>query len=158
RRMYPKHAFLRVVILIGLILPFLSQAILSQQKPQQSRALAELERALERGSAEDERRIADFAVANPNDPKALELLARLRLRRGRLTEAKALFQRVLKLDPSSASAKINSGRIDIMLGQKEEALQALMSVNSADSLPPQLKLDLSSALLLVGEAQRSMAL
>src|SRR5262249_45372209 len=66
-------------------------------------------------------------------------------------------QRVLKLDPTSASATINSGRIALMLGQREEAVQALLLVNEASSLPPQLRLDLAAALLLVGEVRRSMA-
>jgi tetratricopeptide (TPR) repeat protein len=153
-----KYLFLRIVVMVGLFLPFLSQVTPSQQKHPQSRILAELERAVDRGSAEDERRITDFAVANPNDAKALELLARLRFRQGRITEAKALFQRVLKLDPASASAKISSGRIAVMLGQKDEARQALLSVEDANSLAPQLRLDLAATLLLIGEIQRSMEL
>jgi len=130
----------------------------AQQKSSQTRMLAELDRAVDRGNPDDERRISDFAIANPNDAKALELLARFRLRQGRLAESKALFQRVLKLDPGSTIAKINSGHISVMLGQKEEAAQILISINNAGSLAPPLRLDLATALLLAGESQRSLEL
>jgi Tfp pilus assembly protein PilF len=152
------RASLLAILLISFVPVLFGQVAFAQQKSSQTKILAELDRAVDRGGPDDERRISDFAVANPSNPKALELLARFRLRQGRLAESRALFQRVLELDPGSTTAKINSSRVSVMLGQKEEAAQTLISINNADSLAPPLKLDLATALMLVGEAQRSLEL
>ena len=52
-----------------------------------------------------------FTLTNPNNAKALELLARLHSMQGRLDEARALYDRVLAIDPASVPAKMGKARI-----------------------------------------------
>src|SRR5207249_3535310 len=112
RKMCPKYVSLRICLAACLLIPFSIQIVLPQKKVRDARVLADFEKSIERGTGDQiDRALVDFAIANPNNPKALELLAKLRLRQDRLTEAKALYQRILTLDPTSVSAKINSGRI-----------------------------------------------
>ena len=76
-------------------------------------ALADIQRRLDRSElAGLDGELMALAVANPSDAKTLELLARLRFQQGRLAESRALYRRVLQLDPASVSAKINGARID----------------------------------------------
>src|SRR5438093_7212076 len=156
--MCPKVAILRIIFAIGFVIPLLIQPTLAQQKARESRVVAKLEGSVDHATVEDDSRIVDFGIANPKNSRALELLARLRLRQGRLGESRALYQRVLSLDPTFALAKINLGSVTFMLGQKDEARQTLKSINDPISLPAPLKLELAAALLLVGEIQRSLAI
>lgn len=153
--MGPRHISLKIGLAACLLIPFSSQRVLPQQKPSEKRILADFEKSIQLGTGDEiDRRLLDFAIANPNNSKALELLARLRLREGRLTESKALYQRVMTLDPASVSAKINSGRIAYALGQREEARQVLAGIKE-DSLAPTLQLELAAAMFLIGETQRA---
>ena len=101
--------------------------------PQKGRAgrsdVADIQRRLDRSElAGLDGELMALAVANPSDPKTLELLARLRFQQGRLTESRALYRRVLQLDPSSVSAKINGARIDFISRDKDSAKRLLDSV------------------------------
>ena len=154
--MYPKLVSLKTCLAACLLIPFSIQIVLPQKKNPDNRVLADFEKSIERGTGDEiDRRLVDIAIANPNNSKALELLARLRLRQGRLTEAQALYQRVLSLDPTSVSAKINSGRIAFALGQKEEARHLLTGIEGS-SLTPPLQLELAAAMFLIGEAQSAL--
>jgi tetratricopeptide (TPR) repeat protein len=156
--MDPRHISLRIGLAACLFIPFSSQIVLPQQKPSEKRILADFEKSIQLGTGDEiDRRLLDFAVANPNNSKALELLARLRLRQGRLTESKALYQRVLTLDPTSINARINSGRIAYALGQRDEARQFLAGIKEA-SLTPTLQLELAAAMFLIGETQDALKL
>jgi Flp pilus assembly protein TadD len=150
-----KHISLKIGLAACLLIPFSSQ-VLPQQKASEKKILADFEKSIQLGTGNEiDRRLMDFAIANPNNPKALELLARLRLRQGRLTESKALYQRVLNLDSTSVSAKINSGRIAYALGQRDEARQFLTDIN-VSSLTPSLQLELAAAIFLIGDAQSAL--
>ncbi|MEP6924749.1 MAG: tetratricopeptide repeat protein [Pyrinomonadaceae bacterium] len=119
--------------------------------------LAGFEKSLEQGKFEEiERPLLDYAIAHPNDAKALSLLAELRHRQFRLQEAKGLYQRVLTFDPNSAAAKINLGRITFELGQKDEARQILNGINQTSLVSPLEQLNLARALFLVGEFQKAL--
>jgi tetratricopeptide (TPR) repeat protein len=152
--MYPRHIGLKISLAACFLLLFCQ--IVLPQKSSDSKLLADFEKSLQRGALDgNDRPLVDFAIANPKNPKALELLARLRLRQGRLTESRALFQRVLSLDPTLVSAKINSGRIAFALGQKEEARQTLTGIEESALAPP-VQLELGAALFLVGETPSAL--
>jgi hypothetical protein len=84
--------------------------------------LARIEQSIGRGMIEGaERPLLDYAVARPNDPRALYLLGLLRSAQGRLEEAASLHRRVLALDPAFAKAKISLGLLAAESGRHEEA-------------------------------------
>jgi tetratricopeptide (TPR) repeat protein len=156
--MDPRHISLKIGLAACVFIPFSSQIVLPQQKASEKKILADFEKSIQLGTGDEiDRRLLDFAIANPNNPKALELLARLRLRQGRLTESKALYQRVLTLDPTSVLAKINGSRIAYALGQSDEARQFLAGIKG-DSLTPALQLELAAAMFLIGETQGALTI
>jgi len=155
-----KHTGLKICLAACCLLLSLScHFALAQNKPADNSALAAFEKSLEQGKINEiERPLLNYAIANPNNPKALELLARVRVRQGRLEEAKGLYQRVLTLNPNLAAAKIAVGRIAYALGQKEEARKILNEIEPTSSLPPPVQLNLAAALFLAGELQKALAL
>ena len=105
------------------------------QTKQPENPLAGFEKSIKQGKiAEVEKPLLSYAVANPNNTKALELLAQIRFRQGRLAEAKGLYQRVLTLAPNEISPKISLARISYSLGQKQEAQTLLNEISVAPSV------------------------
>jgi cellulose synthase operon protein C len=144
--------------LIGLLFFALCFSVAAQKKTPVNSLLANFEKSIEQGRlAETERPLLDYALANPQNVEALELVGRLRLRQGRLEEAKALYRRVLTLDPKLASAKINYGIILFETGETDEARRVLSEINQAEIVNPAARLNLAKALTLVGEFQKSLA-
>lgn len=130
-----------------------AQTSIPQKNAGRGLTLMEIERRIERSDFSGlDRQLMDLAIANPSNVKALELLAGLRLRQGRLAESRALYQRVLGLDPSSARAKITIARIAFVTGQTDEASQLLGSVDQGMTLTPEFRLELAAAYLLIGDA------
>jgi Flp pilus assembly protein TadD len=130
----------------------------AQNSPAASIDLAQIEMNIQQGKLDAvEKPLIDYAIAHPREVKALELLARLRYRQDRLEEAKALYQRVLALDPSFVIAKINFAQLTYGLGQRDSARLLLAEVTSAPALSPGERLSLARALVLVGEFQKALA-
>lgn len=131
---------------------------ISAQTKTAANLLAGFEKSIEQGKiSEIERPLLNYAIANPNEPKILGLLAQVRVRQGRFAEAKGLYERVLTLDPSAVSAKINLGRIAFALGQKEKAREVLNEIAALPTIPPASQLDLATALFSVGEFQKALS-
>jgi len=157
--MYPRSHFLSTAFGVLAVICIWPQIALSQKKPASINILNSFEKSIERGAVDEiERPLMDFAIANPNNPKALELLARVRLRQGRLSESGALYQRVLRLDPGSVSAKINSARIAYSFGQKEAASQFLDEIGQLNSLTPAVQLEVAAARFLIGDPQAALSM
>lgn len=134
------------------------QTSLPQKGRSRGADLATIQRRLDRSDlAGLDAELMALAVANPADPKTLELLARLRFKQGRLAESRALYRRVLELDPGSVSARINSARIEFVSGQGGEAVRLLAGADRGASLTPQLRLELAAAYLLVGEPNTALS-
>lgn len=120
------------------------------------KALAEFESRIDRSDlAGLDQPLMDLVIANPGNARALELLARLRSRQGRLPESRSLYQRVLQLDPKAAGARIHAARIAYLLGHKDEALQLLGGV-SPTGLNSTQQMELSATYLLAGESQAAL--
>lgn len=131
--------------------------VFAQTKPLDKTTIARFEKSIEAGKIEEiERPLLDFAVANPNNPQVLELLATVRFRQNRLPEATALYRRVLTLDASSASAKINLARIFHIAGQSEQAKRMLSGIAETSISDAALRLNLAATLLLIGEPQKAL--
>ena len=130
--------------------------------PQKGRAgrpgLADIQRRLDRSELTGvDEELMTLAVENPSDPKTLELLARLRFQQGRLSESRALYRRVLELDPKSVAAKINSARIDFVSGERDSAKRLLDSIERGGALTSPLRLELAAAYLFVGEPAAALS-
>jgi Uncharacterized enzyme of heme biosynthesis len=153
-----RYISLKSPCLFWLFLLLLCSTVLPQKKSIGGHDLDGFEKGLEQGRIDQiERPLLDYAIANPNDTKALDLLARVRVVQGRPKEAAALYQRVLALDPASASAKVGAGRIAYAQGQKEDAVQLLNSIEQTSSLSLSTRFDLATALFMIGELPQALA-
>jgi tetratricopeptide (TPR) repeat protein len=144
----------------GFLLLVLVCATASAQAP--GRDASELERIrqiVEQGRAEEaERPLLAYAVSHPRDARALELLARLRQRQGRLEEAEALYRRVLALDATLIEAKVNLGGVLLAQGRAKEGRLLLDEAAASAPTDARVVLGLARALLLAGDYARSRAL
>ena len=137
---------------------FCVQTSLSQKGRAERTNLGDIQRRLDRSDiAGLDGELMALAVANPTDPKTLELLARLRFKQGRLAESRALYRRVLELDPKSVSARINSARIEYVSGQTGEAVRLLNGAERRPNLNPLLRLELTAAYLLIGDPRTALS-
>jgi cellulose synthase operon protein C len=157
--MNAKHLDLKTCLAACLFLLLFCAFASAQKKPADEIILRGFEKSFEQGKINEiERPLLDFAIANPGNTKALELLARLRLRQGRNEEARGLYKRVLTLEPNSMTAKIQLARVTLTLGQKEEAREILSGIEPNISVAPPVQLELATALLLVGDFQKALTL
>lgn len=130
----------------------------AQKVPVAGDFLAVAERNIESGRLnESERPLLNFALANPRDIRALELMGRLRFRQGRLAEAKSLYRRVFELDPNFNIAKINYGLLLIKLGKAEEARRTFNEVDQAKPMDLASQLSLIRGRSLIGECRKALA-
>ncbi|MDQ3710660.1 MAG: tetratricopeptide repeat protein [Acidobacteriota bacterium] len=152
--------FRKLVYLIFLVCPAFSSGsnpVFAQNKPFDKNAVARFEKSIEQGKIEEiERPLLDFAVANPNNTQVLELLAKVRFRQNRLSEAAALYKRILTLDANSASAKINLAGISYALKQPEESKRMLDGIAETSIFDPAIRLNLAAIFLLIGESQKAL--
>jgi len=122
------------------------------------RILAKFEKDLEAGKlAQSEKPLLDYALAHPNDAKALELMGRLRLKQGRIDEALALYRRVLTLDPQFVSAKVNYAAALLLIGQSDEAIRLLKGIDPSGIKDLITRLNLAQALVLAGNCPQALA-
>ena len=124
---------------------------------QQNNDLANFERSIEAGNyAEVERELLDYAIKNPKNAAAFELLARLRVKQNRLGEAKSLYQKALSLAPNSVSTKINLAVMNFQTGNSAQATLDLNSIAAADVSNDALRLNLANAFALVGDCGKAL--
>ncbi|MBA3692184.1 MAG: tetratricopeptide repeat protein [Acidobacteria bacterium] len=153
--MFRKRLYLILIFCLALPLGF--TFAFAQNKQVDKNAVARFEKSIEQGKIEEiERALLNFAVANPNNPQVLELLAKVRYLQNRLSEATALYRRVLTLDANSASAKINLARILFVSGQADEAQRMLGDIAGDALFSQALRLNLATTFLLIGEPQKAL--
>lgn len=151
-----RYLFYLIVLLCPAI-AFGVNSTFAQNRPIDKNTFARFEKSIEQGKIEEiERPLLDFAVANPNDPKILELLAIVRFRQNRLSEAAALYKRILILDANSASAKINLARIFYLSGQLDEARLMLADISETSLSDAPLRLNLAATFLSIGEPLKAL--
>ncbi len=118
--------------------------------------LAKFEKSIEQSDyAAVENDLLKYAIANPKDAKAFDLLGRLRFGQTRFGEAKSLFQKALSLDPNLTSAKINLAVVNFQTGNVEQSA-ALNEITDADVTNDALRLKLATAFVLVGDCQKAL--
>ncbi len=128
------------------------------QTPNQNRAiLVKFEKNIEQGNyAAIERELLDYAIANPNDAHAFELLGRLRAGQNRFNEARALYQKSLALAPSTAAVKINLAIVNFQIGDRAESLARLNEISDRDLNGDAARLKLANAFALVGDCAAAL--
>jgi tetratricopeptide (TPR) repeat protein len=149
---------IRSPLIIGLLFFAIVPAAFPQVKASQNDQLSIFEKNIEAGKLnETEKPLLQFALSNPRNTRALELLARLRFRQGRLDEAQALYKRGLVLDPKFWAAKVGYATVLIAAGQTETARTILNEIDERELAGPTVLLDLAQTLTLVGEYQRALS-
>jgi tetratricopeptide (TPR) repeat protein len=130
--------------------------VFAQNSTADSSALIKFEKSIEQGNyAAIERELLNYAVKNPNEAKAFELLGKLRFAQNRLNEAKSLYQKALSLDPRLISAKINLAEINFQIGNREQAIDGLNEIAESDVAGDAMRLNLAETFALVGDCQKA---
>jgi tetratricopeptide (TPR) repeat protein len=110
------------------------------------------EQSIEAGRfAEIERDVLNYAIKNPKEAKAFELLGRIRFRQNRLTEARALFEKSLTIDPELVTAKIKLGETLYESGDPAAAKTVLTEVAEKRITDDRTRLDLAEAFRRIGD-------
>ena len=121
-------------------------------------ALTKFEKNIdEKNYAAIERDLLNYAIRNPQDAKAFELLGRLRFEQNRLSEAKSLYQKALSLDANLASAKINLAVINFQTGNREQAISELNEIPDRDVSNAALRFKVAQAFMLVGDCRKALS-
>lgn len=140
-------------------LSFLAIAAAGQATPEDRAALGEIRKGIDSGAlAENESRLLNYVISRPKDAEGFALLAKLRLKQGRIGEARALAARALAVDPDSVAAKIAAAAVSLAAGDPARSAEILrpLSDKVADD-PTRLEVadglagsgDCGAALLLV---------
>jgi len=151
------RAFRTLALVTGTLVVLASGISVYTQVAGNDRILAKFEKDVEAGKlAQSEKPLLDYALAHPNDSKALELMGRLRLKQGRIDEALALYRRVLILDPQFISAKVNYATALLLTGRSDEAVQLLKGIDPSGIKDLTTRLNLAQALVLAGNCQQAL--
>src|SRR5688572_14290418 len=147
----------RSPLIVGVLFFASVPVVFAQVKVSQADRLAVFEKDIEAGRLnETETPLLQFALSNPQNVRALELVGRLRFRQGRLDESLSLYNRVLVLDPKFVAAKIRYATVLTSAGQTETARTILNEIDEPELPGPTVLLDLAQALTLVGAYQRAL--
>ena len=103
-----------------------------------------------------ERDLLNYAIANPGDARAFELLGKLRFAQNRLSEAKSLYRKSLTLDARSASARIGLALVDFQTGDAAQSARDLSEISEADVAGAGLRLRLAEAFAAVGDCRKAL--
>lgn len=133
--------------------------ISAQQNAADKNVLANFEKSIKQGKyAEIERDLLNYAIKNPSDARAFELLGKLRLAQNRLSEAKSLFQKALLLNANSLSAKINLATINFQTGNREQSIAELNKITDEEVSGDELRLKIANAFALVGDCAKALTM
>ncbi len=89
-------------------------------------------------SGESDKAIAEYQLAirkQPDNPDLLESLAEQQQKMGRVDAAKAAYEQELKLNPNSAIALYNLGRLDVERGAPADGVVLLRRAQAAHASP-----------------------
>lgn len=152
-----KNIFPKNLILAGLIFAA-PVASFAQKTPADKNKLVSFEKSIEQGNyAVVERDLLNYAIQNPTDALAFELLAKMRFRQNRFKEARSLYQKALSLDPKLTSSKIGLAKVNFRNGNSDSAISALNEISDAEISGEELRLDLAQTFALVGDCRKALA-
>jgi superkiller protein 3 len=156
-----KRAATLVLVAVCLGFSFAASAQVMQDPPANSgnehSVLAKAQSQLARGElASAETSLWTLLTANPNDEAALTLLATIRGRQQRYSEAEALFRRVLQINANSTAAHRGLGSVLIAEDRADEAIEQCKA--ALDLAPNDVGLKLEIAHLYAGGGKFQQAL
>src|SRR3954452_15810075 len=146
------------VLVFGTVLIISSLLAAYAQVAVNSPTLTKIEKDIESGKlSQTEKPLLDYVLSHPNDPKALELIGRLRLKQGRLDEALALYRKVLALDPQFTTAKVNYATGLLLTGQSDAAIQQLNGIDATRIKELITRLNLAQAHVFAGNCPAALS-
>ena len=152
-----KRSLFGRLILICLLFPAIKQVASGQNSTPQAVNFARIEASIQQGKLDEvEKPLLDYAIAHPKDVRALELLAQVRYQQRRFEEAQSLYHRVLALEPTLIRPKINLARLIYELGHHDRARLLLGEMAATSGGTASQRVDLTRALVLVGEFQKAL--
>lgn len=153
-----RNKFLLQILIIGILIFCAATFSRAQRNAADKNALAKFEISIGRGNyAAVERDLLNYAIANPTDAKAFELLGTLRFAQNRLNEAKSLYQKALALAPNSISAKINLAVISFQTGDAGQSVSDLSEIADEDVSSQAFRLKLAQAFALFGDCRKALS-
>ena len=156
--MLRKKLFAPSLILGFLLLSAAAANLSAQTTPPSQNPLVKFEKAIEQGDyASVERDLLNYAIRNPKEARGFELLARMRFKQNRLSEAKSLYQKTLSLDPNLTAAKINLAVINFQTGSARQAISDLDALTEKDVPTDALRLQLAQTFSIFGDCAKALA-
>jgi len=150
--------FLSQILIIGILFFCACGFVAAQKSVGDKNLLLRFEKSIEQGNYQSvERDLLNYAIANPTDAKAFELLGNLRFAQNRFNEAKSLYQKSLSLDAHSAIARINLATVNFQSGKHVQAASDLDEIADRDVSSDALRLKLAQAFALVGDCQKALS-
>jgi tetratricopeptide (TPR) repeat protein len=134
-----------------------SISLAAQKIPIEKNPLIRLEKSIEEGKLdESERELFSYVIANPKDAKGFALLAKLRLKQNRLSEAKSLAKKALALDTNLLAAKFTLAQASFDLDEIEKSRAVLDGIDFASMTDGSFLLNLSELFEKVGDCPKAM--
>lgn len=119
--------------------------------------LARFEKHIADGKLSDiENDLLNYVIANPKDAKGFSLMAKLRLKQNRLSEAKSLSLKALTIRPEMLSAKLTLASAYFQLGETQQASALLDNISDSEIFDDILGLNLAQTYALVGNCAMAL--
>jgi tetratricopeptide (TPR) repeat protein len=122
-------------------------------------SLVRFEKSIEAGqTAEVEKDLFNYVIANPKDAKGFALLAKMRLKQNRLNEAKSLVNKALTIDPKSLSAKLTLAATYYQLGEIEQSRAILDGISVNEISDDSIRLNIAQTYAQIGDCVKALIL
>jgi Flp pilus assembly protein TadD len=122
-------------------------------------SLVSFEKSIEAGqTAEVEKDLFSYVIANPKDAKGFALLAKMRLKQNRLNEAKSLVNKALTIDGKLLSAKITLAETYFQLGEIEQSRTILDGIPTNEITTDSVRLNIAQTYAQIGDCSKLLIL
>src|SRR5258706_599950 len=119
--------------------------------------LTRFEKGIEDGKwADVEGDLLNYVITHPKDAKGFVLMAKLRFKQNRLSEARSLLLKALTLEPDLIEAKLSLAKARFQLGETQEARAVLDGISWSKGSGEAPGLELAQMYVLVGEFPKAL--
>ena len=120
-------------------------------------ALSRYDKRIDEGKfSEVETELLNYVIANPKDAVGFALMAKLRLKQGRVNEAKSLSLKALTLNHNLLSAKLSLASAHFQVGETQQSRAVLDSISGSEHFDDSLGLSLAETYFLLGYCSRAL--